>query len=648
MTHQPDWENPAVFNINKEPGHVPLYPFAAVDAARAGSHHDSPYVTLLNGTWKFHHAPTPDAAPADFHDPAFDVSAWDDITVPYSWQMLGYDHPIYTNVQYPIPVDPPFVPKDDNPTGSYRTTFTVPDEWAGRQVYITFEGVNSAFYLWLNGEMVGYSQDSRLPAEFNLTPYLRNGENVLAVRVFRWSDGTYLEDQDFWHLSGIFRDVLLWSAPPIQISDYEVRTRFDEAYQDATLALVVKLRNHKDSAAGYIVEAALYDTEQNPVFDVLQTNDIEIGTDEETVNFKIDVEQPKKWSAETPYLYTLLITLKDASGAVLQVERCQVGFRQVDIIAGVLHVNSVPVKMGGVNLHEHHPDTGHTVDRETMIKDILLMKRFNINAVRTSHYPQPPLWYDLCDEYGLYVMDETNIETHGVWSQLSEDPTWQAAFVDRGRRMVERDKNHPCVIMWSLGNESGHGPNHAAMADWFHESDETRPVHYHGAYKEPYVDMVSVMYPTLDRLTMLATDPADPRPVVMCEYAHSMGNSTGNLREYWDIIHRYPRIFGGYIWDWVDQGLRKYTDAGEAYLAYGGDFGEKWHDGSFCLNGLITPDREPHPAMWEYKKVLQPVQIEAVDLTKGVIRVTNRYHFIDLSGLAITWSVASDGEEQQS
>lgn len=647
MSLLPDWENPHVFGTNKEPAHVPLVPFATVNAALAGVVEASPFVRSLNGTWRFAYAPNPAAAPENFHQPDFDVADWDAITVPGNWQRQGYDKPIYTNVQYPIPADPPHVPQDDNPTGSYRTTFNVPDEWDGRRIFLTFEGVDSAFYVWVNGSLVGYSQDSRLPAEFDVTALVESGENVLAVRVYRWSDGTYLEDQDYWHLSGIFRDVVLWSAPPVHICDYTVRTSFDAAYDDATLALVVKLRNHTDqAAAGWQVTAALYDAAHQPVFDgeLVASAGVGAGSDV-SVSFRQPVPSPRKWSTEQPSLYTLIVALTDASGTVVHVEKARIGFRQVEIKGDVLYCNGVPLTLKGANLHEHHPDTGHTVDVETMRADVLLMKRFNFNAVRTSHYPQPSAFYDLCDEYGLYVMDEANIETHGVGGQLSNDPDWRAAYLDRGIRMVERDKNHPCVIIWSLGNESGTGPNHVAMADWMHENDMTRLIHYQGAFDEAHVDMVSVMYPTLDRLMVLATDPTDPRPVVMCEYAHSMGNSTGNLREYQDIIERYPRVMGGFIWDWVDQGLRQVTEDGEEWFAYGGDFGDEPNDGSFCLNGLITPDREPHPAMWECKKVFQPVRIEAVDLTHGRLRVTNQYHFSDLSHLVITWALAVDGEE---
>jgi beta-galactosidase/beta-glucuronidase len=649
-----DWETPQVIGRNKEPGHVSLLPFAAERPALGGQRTGSPFLKLLNGKWPFHCAPNPASTPPGFYAPDFDDSAWNTIAVPGNWQLqdgVSHDVPIYTNVQYPFLVDERLsVPQEDNPTGSYRTTFTVPAEWDGRQVFLVFEGVDSAFHVWINGEQVGYSQDSRLPAEFNVTSYLRSGKNVLAVQVYRWSDGSYLEDQDYWWLSGIFRDVYLWSAPPVRLSDYRVRTEFDATYGDAALKLRIKVRNHTgQDVAGYRVEAMLYTADQTPVWASPLAAEVDVGAGSEIAQeMAQQVSAPLKWSAELPHLYTLLLILKDSAGTIRQIESCRVGFRDVAIIDGVLCLNGVPLTLKGVNLHEHHPDTGHTITRETMIADILLMKQFNINAVRTSHYPHQPLWYELCDQYGLYVIDEANIETHGVWDRLTTDPAWETAFLDRGIRMVERDKNHACVIIWSLGNESGSGPNHAKMADWIHENDPTRPLHYQSAHDAPFVDMISVMYPTVDYLTQLANNPGEPRPVVMCEYAHSMGNSTGNLREYWDIIEDSPRVMGGFVWDWVDQGFRRVTEDGRVWFAYGGDFGDRPNDGPFCLNGLVTPDREPHPALYEVKKIHQPVRIEPVDLSRGRVRIVNRHHFADLTDLDLAWSLAASGDVLQS
>ncbi len=635
-----DWENPQITERNKEPGHVPLMPYADRETALKGDKTASPYFRSLNGTWKFYFAERPEAAPTAYYEIDYDVSGWDEVAVPGNWQLQGYDRPIYVNVRYPIPVENlPKVP-EDNPTGCYRRSFEIPAEWDGRRVYLFFEGVNSAFYVWVNGQMVGYSQGSRLPAEFDITDYVQSGENMVATTVIRWSDGLYLEDQDFWHLSGIFRDVYLWSAPSTHICDYTVITELDEAYQDAVLKLSAKLRNVVN---GYQLEAMLYDAEGQPVLSAPLLSAAEGEVELEQV-----INSPQKWSAEHPYLYRLLISLKDAEGDLLHLESCRVGFRQVELGNGQLLVNGAPILIRGVNRHEHDPDVGHAITIESMIEDILLMKRFNINAVRTSHYPDHTVWYDLCDEYGLYVFDEANIETHEIWGQLAEDPEWEAAFVERAIRMVERDKNHPCVLVWSLGNESGYGPNHDVMSAWIHENDPTRLVHYHPAEDSPIVDVLGPMYPSVDRIMEMAQVPGETRPVIMCEYAHSMGNSTGNLKEYWDAIDAYPRLQGGFIWDWVDQGLRRVTDDGEEWFAYGGDFGDEPNDGPFCLNGLIWPNRVPHPAMWECKKIFQPVRIDALDLEAGQITITNRNFFVDLSYLDVTWTLSAEGEILQS
>ena len=671
-----DWETPQVVGRNKESGHVPLVPYADERAALAGDQSVSPFFELLNGDWQFEWSPNPASAPEWFYEEEFDAGAWARVSVPGNWQLQGYGVPIYTNVEYPFPIDDlPRVPHDDNPVGSYRRRFTVPDSWEGREVFLCFEGVDSAFYLWVNGEMVGYSQGSRLPAEFDVTPYIRYGENTLAARVYRWSDASYLEDQDFWRLSGIYRDVYLYAVPGIHVRDLFVRIELDEDYRDAVLRVRAEVRNYTDAGAvDYTVEAKLFDAEGAPVFaDPLTrwkkasyhgdwsefrhppiADPVSIAAKTKvTLELQAEVTNPQKWSAEHPNLYTLLITLKEPAGNVVEVQSCKVGFRQVDVRDGQIHVNGVPILIRGVNRHEHDPDTGHTVSVESMIDDIRLMKQFNVNAVRTCHYPDDPRWYDLCDQYGLYVMDEANIETHGVWDRLAKAPEWINAFMERGTRMVERDKNHPCVIAWSLGNESGYGPNLAALAGWIHAYDPTRPihyesiVHYESARHTPVVDVVSVMYPTVDRIVEMAQEPGETRPLLMCEYAHAMGNSAGNLSEYWDAIEAHRRLIGGFIWDWVDQGIRQVTDDGEEWFAYGGDFGDEPNDGNFCINGLVFPDREPQPALWEYKKVLEPVRVEPVDLLAGKVKVVNRYHFSDLSGLAVSWKLAADDQVLQ-
>jgi beta-galactosidase len=644
-----DWQNPKITGINNEPGHATLIPFADQASALSGKREKSPYYQSLNGKWQFSVAPNPAAAPVGFEAPDYDAAAWDQIEVPGNWQLQGdYDIPIYVNVQYPFPVDEKLsVPSEDNPTGSYRRSFTIPAGWDNRQVFITFDGVDSAFHLWINGAFVGFSKESRLPAEFNITPYVRPGENVVAARVYRWSDGSYLEDQDFWRLSGIYRDVYLWSAPLVHLRDFFVTTELDEAYQNAILRTSAELRSYADEhAADYTLEAALFDAAGAEVVRQSLPFNLRAG-DELTLELAQPVENPRKWTDETPYLYSLLLTLKDSQGTVVEVESCQVGFRKVEIIGGEICVNGTPVLLKGVNRHEHDPITGHAVTVESMILDIEIMKQHNINAVRTCHYPDDPRWYDLCDQYGILLYDEANLESHGVWDRLAKDPVWHDAFVNRAARMVERDKNHASIIAWSLGNESGYGPNHDAMAEWIRARDNTRLIHYHPAEDAPILDILGPMYPSVAQIIDMAQKPGETRPVVMCEYAHSMGNSTGNLKEYWDAIRTYPRLGGGFIWDWVDQGLERETD-GVKWFAYGGDFGDNPNDGAFCCNGLVGPDRLVHPGLLEYKKILEPVLVAPIDLAAGRVRVTNRYHFRDLSGLSIQWRVTADGEVLQS
>lgn len=657
----PDWENPQVTGINKEPAHATLIPYADAASAATCDPTTSPFRRSLNGTWRFHLDPNPASAVQGFEQPGFDDSAWDDIPVPANWQLQGdiargnyrYDKPMYTNVQYPFPIDRlPGVPLDDNPTGHYRRTFTVPEEWKGRRpstgsghrLFLTFDGVDSAFYVWLNGQMLGFSKDSRLPAEFDITDFVQAGENLLALRVFRWSDGSYVEDQDFWRLSGIFRDVTIWSTPTLHIRDFAVVTELDSDYRDATLRVRADVRNYTSGSQAGQVQAQLLDPSGQPLFADPLTAAASVGAEgTTTVSLAAPISNPAKWSAEQPTLYTLLLSLYDADGGLLEVESCRVGFRAVEIRGGLLLINGVRVLIKGVNRHEHDPETGHTVSEASMIEDIRLMKQHNINAVRTAHYPNHPRWYELCDEYGLYLMDEANIESHGVWDRLTKDPAWADAFLDRVSRMVERDKNHPSIIAWSLGNESGYGPNHAACSDWVRANDPTRPVHYHPAEDAPTIDILGPMYPSVQKIIDMAQVPGETRPVIMCEYAHAMGNSNGNLVEYWQAVDDYPRLQGGFIWDWVDQGIRRITEEGTEWWAYGGDFGDTPNDNNFCCNGLIQADRTLHPGLIEYKKVLEPVRVTPIDPAAGRFAVENRYFFSDLSHLAVKWDVEVEG-----
>ena len=653
----PEWERPEVVGINKEPGHCTLVPYGHLRRALKLDRTQSRYYMSLNGDWKFNWAEKPADRPAEFYKPGYDVGKWAEIPVPSNWQMHGYGRPIYLNMRYPFKVDPPFIPHEYNPVGSYRRDFRILNRWKDRQIFLHFDGVKSAFYVWINGRKVGYSQGSMTPAEFNITEYLKPGENTLAVEVYRWSDGSYLEDQDMWRLSGIYRNVYLFAAPQVHIRDFAVRTDLDDDYADATLMIRPKIANYADrDLKGWTVEAQLYDHEGETVLGapLSRTASSIVGErypQRDNVKFGLletKIKNPRKWSDEDPYLYALALTLKDAKGEVVEVESCRIGFREVEIKEGELLVNGKSVKLFGVNRHEHDPDHGRAIPVSRMIQDIKILKTHNINAVRTSHYPDDPTWYDLCDEYGIYLIDETNLETHGLGGFFSNIPAWNTAFVERAIRMVERDKNHPSVIIWSLGNESGCGPNHATMAAWMHDYDPTRPVHYEGAVGKPrdpdYVDMQSRMYARIPEIIRLATRTDDDRPMVLCEYAHAMGNSVGNLKEYWDAIRSHKRLIGAFIWDWADQGLRKKGPNGKEFWAYGGDYGDNPNNGNFCCNGLVQPDRKPNPSLYEVKKVYQRIHVTPVDAKDGKFRVHNEYDFSDLSFTEVTWELTADGK----
>jgi len=653
----PDWQNLSVLQRHREEPHATLVPFPDEATARTAERELSPWFKLLSGTWAFYYAEAPHLAPEGFEAPSFDASGWDTIPVPSNWQMHGYDRPNYSNVRYPFPVDPPHVP-DDNPTGSYRRTFALPESWAGRRVFLHFDGVNSACHVWLNGKAVGYSQGAHVPAEFDVTRLLRPGTNTLAVRVYKWSDGAYLEDQDFWRLSGIFRDVYLFAAPAVHIRDARIRTPLDERYTDATLDVQVALRNYgEEAAAGCRVRAKLLDADGRTVLSRAVGKATEVGGgDEAVLSVQAPVKAPRLWSAEDPCLYELLLTLKDASGAVLEVERFAVGFRQVEVRDQQLLLNGRPILFRGVNRHDTDPDLGHAVSLAALIRDVVQMKRHNVNAVRTSHYPNDPRFYELCDRYGLYVVDEADLETHGCRpvSQLSQDPAWEPAYIDRAQRMVERDKNHPCVLMWSLGNESGFGPNHDAMARWIRQADPTRLIHYEGlshaerSYDTPpptrfdLYDVESQMYTSVENLIAKGQVADDPRPFFMCEYAHAMGQGPGNLKEYWEAIRAYPRLCGGCIWEWADHAIRQHTPDGVEWFAYGGDFDDHPNDGNFCCDGLNFPDRIAHSGLTEYKTVIQPVHVEPVNLKAGKVRIENRLDIATLDHLECSWAVLED------
>ena len=659
---QHDWENEKVFRINKELPRATSVPYSSMKQAIKCDRTDSDYRKSLNGTWDFKWSSCPDERPADFYKQDFDISDWDTIKVPSNWQLQGFGTALYTNATYPFKVDPPRVMgdspeyytnnKDRNPIGSYRRTFTIPADWNGRQIFINFDGVDSAFYLWINGQMVGYSQDSRTPAEFDITEYINtNGENIVAAEVYRYCDGSYLEDQDFWRLSGIYRNVYLYSAPKVEIRDFEIKADLDEQYTDAQFSVKATLVNHSsENQQPLEVTTTLLDYNGNEVETGKGTltpakNSIDAGEGIDYI-FTTTIKKPAKWTAETPNLYTVVISSTNADGETVDIRSARFGFRKVEIKNAQLLVNGKAIYVKGVNRHEHEPDTGHYVDTEDMIRDIKLMKQFNINTVRTCHYPDVPEWYDLCDQYGLYIIDETNIETHGMGygpESLAKAPTWGPAHLDRTVNMVERDKNHPCVIIWSLGNEAGNGVNFELTSKWIRNRDKSRPVHYEQAHGGDNTDIYCPMYASIEHMIRYAEN-NPTKPGIQCEYAHAMGNSIGNLQQYWDAYEKYPCLQGGSIWDWVDQGLWKTdTETGKKFFAYGGDFGDAPNDRSFCINGVVQPDRKPNPHAYEVKKVYQNIKVTAIDPKVGKYSVYNKYTFIPLDFVDINWQLTENG-----
>ena len=640
-----DWEDNHVLQINREPARAYFIPFGQQQGDRMLS---------LNGDWQFRWTKTPDERIADFYRTDFDASAWKTLAVPANWEVNGYGTPIYISAGYPFKIDPPYVmrePKKDwttyverNPTGQYRRTFTLPDAWQGGQTFLRFEGVMSAFYVWINGQRVGYSQGSMEPSEFNVTPYLQRGDNQIAIEVYKYSDGSYLEDQDFWRFGGIHRDVLLYHTPDIRLRDVAVRASMDGILQINPLFSVY----NGETGEGYRLMATLLDGSATVGSDSVAVSEVlDLAHKASRMNewypqrgyrkfnrMQIKVDNPNLWSAEHPNLYTLKLELKSSDGQTIEHVTQQVGFRTIRIEGGQLLINGQPIKIRGVNRHEHDPHRARVMTEELMLQDLRLMKAAHINAVRLSHYPNCPRWYELCDSIGMYVMDEADAETHGLRGTLASTPDWADAFLDRAVRMAERDKNHPSVIFWSLGNESGYGPNQAAMSAWLHEFDPTRPVHYEGAQGEPdpsTVDVISRFYPrvmqeylnpgipegsdqeraenarwerlleianrTGDRCTWVGSD-GGPRPVLTSEYAHSMGNALGNFKEYWDEINSNPRMLGGFIWDWVDQGIIR-----DDKVLYGGDFGDKPNLHAFCMNGIVMSDRTLTPKYYEVQAV---------------------------------------------
>ena len=650
----PDWENPERFEINKEPARATAMPYNAESLAIADQYEQSPWYLSLNGTWKFNWVMRPAERPLDFFRDDYDTRHWGEIEVPGNWELQGYGTPIYTNVAYVFPANPPYVTHEDNPVGSYKRTFRLPESWDGRRIFLHFESSATAMYIWINGEKVGYSQVTKMPAEFDITEKVKGGNNTIAVEAYRWSDGSYLEDQDFWRLSGFDRGIYLYSTDQVRIRDFYVTPGLDNAYKNGTLEVEVELTNNLSPDAEMQLELVLMDRDGKKI--VSQTERATVkGKGTGKLRFNRKVSSPHLWSNESPYLYTVLLNLRNKEGRLIESTSAKTGFRRVEIRNAQLMLNGKPLMVRGVNLHEHHQHTGHFVDRETMLQDIRLMKQFNINAVRMSHYPHSTLWYQLCDEYGLLVCNEANIETHGMGAEWQGGfdrskhpaylPEWAPAHRDRIIRMFERDKNHPSVIMWSMGNECGNGPVFYDMYHWLKERDPSRPVMFEQAGQNENTDIVAPMYAGFGSIGEYAARTDVTRPYIMCEFAHAMGNSLGNFPEYFELFDTAPHMQGGFIWDWVDQGLATTDESGRSYWGYGGDFGAAHytHDENFCINGVVNPAREPHPGLYEVKKVFQDILFKEKELEKGVVTVTNRFLYNNLNQYDFRWELTHNG-----
>ena len=632
------WEDQTVFQVNREEPRAHFFPFESEELALKNDKSLSSYYHSLNGEWKFHFARDPSQKAIGFEKVGHDISSWENIQVPGHWEMQGWSVPIYLDEEYPFSPNPPFVPHDYNTVGSYVKTFELNKLWNSQNIFIHFGGVRSAFYLWLNGEFVGYSQGSKTPAEFDITDKVIMGKNRIAVQVYRFSDGSYLEGQDTWRVSGLERDVYLYAVSKTRIADFFVKAELNDDLKSGYFSLDIDFLQDDETAEEITTKAVLTGSSET-LFD-------STAVVKKSILFESIIDHINPWSAEDPYLYNLQINLFNSQKEIIESFTQQVGFKRVEIIDGNLLVNGKAIMFRGVNRHEWDPVRGRSITEETMIKDIQLMKENNINAVRTSHYPNQERWYELCNEYGLYVIDEANIEAHGMqfheksYGHIANDSTWTAQWIDRGKRMVERDKNQPCIIMWSMGNEAGDGTNFVKLYDWIKARDNTRPVVYQPAWYERHTDVVFPMYKNIEFISDYASKKTE-KPLILCEYAHAMGNSVGNLQDYWDTFEKYKALQGGFIWDWVDQVILKTDENGTDYWAYGGDFGTEFaeNDSNFCANGLIAADRTINPHMHEVKKVYQPVKFEADNLSHGRIKVTNRYDFVDLNHLDFEWFV---------
>jgi evolved beta-galactosidase subunit alpha len=629
------WEDIHTDGINRLSARAHFISYPSLSAAETHDVANSRYYQYLNGIWKFFFLEAPEYWPDGFYDDDLDTNDWDEIAVPGNWQMQGYGKMHYSDLWYNFPIIPPRVPTE-NPTGIYRRGFEFNRNLDEEQLILRFNGVDSAFELYINGEFAGYSKGARIQSEFDITKLCRQGANTMTVRVFQWSDGTYLEDQDMWWLSGIFRDVELYTRPVSGVYDFTVTTEFDREWKDAILTVSVELTEQRNQ----IITYEMFDPEGKQVF-------IEEKKADEP--FSKNIVSPLKWSAEQPYLYNLYLTVME-DGKIIEVVHQHVGFRSIVMAEDTFLVNGVAIKFKGVNRHDYNPRTGRVVTRKEIERDIKTMKQNNINAIRTAHYPNAPYLYDLCDQYGMYVIDETDLECHGFeltgkYDWISNDSDWETAYVSRLERMIERDKNHPCIIMWSLGNESGFGDNFRAMAKRAKEMDPTRLVHYEGDFEAEVTDVYSTMYTWLEhkeRRTMDQVIEKSKKPHILCEYAHAMGNGPGNLKEYQDLFYQYDKLQGGFVWEWFDHGIEAVAEDGTVYYQYGGDFGDDPTNGNFCIDGLIMPNGSLSPSLYEYKKVIEPVQTECIDIGKGLFRLMNRYDFLSLTHLDLTCSLFED------
>lgn len=659
------WEMPQLPSMNKLPARATLIPYPSAGEALAMDREKSTWFQNLSGQWDFKIKPRPEAVTTD----ELNNGGWSSTQVPGNWTMQGFGHPQYTNVIMPFAQIPPHVP-EENPTGIYRRSFTVPASWHGRRVVLHFGGCEGALYMYINGQPIGISKDARTPAEFDVSTYIHYGEdqpNELVTVVVQWSDASFVEDQDHWWQAGLQREVILYTTGSPHLQDVFAQGELTKNLREGILRLTCKIGWPGETCIDSSIEAQLFDASGNAVFsspltgkggDSLDHRGRAIGVRNQ-IALEQTVTAPKLWSAESPYLYTLVVTLKTPQGT--ECVSCRLGFRRIEIQDRELLINGKAVMIKGMNRHDHDHITGKAISREVMEQDVQLMKQFNVNAVRTSHYPNDPYWLDLCDRYGLYVIDEANIEAHAFYHDVCRDSRYTSAFVARVQNMVERDKNHPCIILWSMGNESGYGPNHDAAAGWVRGADPSRPLHYEGAVSrnngvdwddgQRVTDIVCPMYPSIKDMVAWVSDfkakpktgRKDQRPMILCEYSHAMGNSNGSLSDYWEAFEKYPGLQGGFIWEWIDHGIRQTAPDGKPYWAYGGDFGDMPNDVNFCTDGIVWPDRTAHPALYEFKKLAQPVRVEPIDPRRGKVRIINKQYFTSLAGLQGEWELTADG-----